>query len=107
MRCAPFRRGLSLRTTKRAVGSPATPPVPGGRWSAVVDNIMTGAATSSVLGFGWTGEAAGARRTVPPVNTVKGTGLPIAGFGAPVGVGVGMGADQLQGSGVVRIRIAA
>ena len=74
----------------------------------MVDNIMTGAATSSVLGFGRTGEAAGARRTAPAVHTVKGTGLPIAGFGAPVGVvGVGMGADQLQGSGVVRVRIAA
>ncbi len=71
------------------------------------DYMTIGAATSSVLGLSRTEEAAVARRTVPPVQTVKGTGLPFVGFGTPVGVaGAGMGADQLQGIGVVRIRIA-
>ena len=74
----------------------------------MIDNITIGAATSPVLGLGWTGEAAGARCAVPPVHTVKGTGLPFVGHGTPVGVvGVGMGADQLQGSGVIRVRTAA
>ena len=69
------------------------------------DFIKIGAATSPVLGFGWTGEAAGARHTAPPVNTVKGTGLPFVGLGALVGVGVR--ADQVQGTGVDRMPIAA
>ena len=69
------------------------------------DIIMIGTATSPVVGFCWTGEAAGARRTAPPVQTVKGTGLPFVGGGTPVSVG--MGADQLQGIGVDRIRTAA
>jgi hypothetical protein len=73
-----------------------------------VKNLMTfGAATSPVLGFGWTGEAAGARRTVPPVHTVQGTGLPIAGPDAYVGVvGLGMRAVQVQGIGVDRAKAA-
>jgi len=70
----------------------------------VNDFIMIGAATSPVLGFCWTGEAAGAPRTAPPVHTVKGTSLSFVG-GTPVSVG--MGADQLQGIGVDRIRTAA
>ena len=69
------------------------------------DFITIGAATSPVLGFDWIGEAAGARRTVPPVHTVKGTGLPFVGLGTSVGVG--MRADQLQGIGVDRIETAA
>ena len=69
------------------------------------DFITIDAATSPVLGFCWTGEAAGARRTNPPVHTVKGTGLSFVGAGTPVGVR--MGADQLQGIGVDRIRTAA
>jgi hypothetical protein len=71
----------------------------------VNDFITIGAATSPVLGFDWTAEAAGARRTVPPVHTVKGTGLPFVGLGTSVGVG--MRADQLQGIGVDRIETAA
>ena len=71
------------------------------------DFITIGAATSPVLGFVWAGEAAGARRTVPPVHTVKGTGLPFVGLDALVGVGVGMRADQVQGIGVDRTRTAA
>lgn len=72
-------------------------------------NLVTfGAATSPVLGFGWTGEAAGARRTVPPVHPVTGTGLPIAGPDAYVGVvSLGMRADQVQGIGVDRVKVAA
>jgi hypothetical protein len=83
--------------------------VPARREVTAVSDFMTiGAATSPVVGFGWTGEAAGARRTVPPVNTVKGTGLPVVGCGALVGVvAVGMGADQVQGIGVDRVRTAA
>lgn len=69
-------------------------------------------ATSLVLGSSRTGEAAVARRTVPPVHTVKGTGLPFAGlgatsFGTVAVVGGAMGPDQVQGTGVVRVRIAA
>jgi hypothetical protein len=71
----------------------------------VNDYITIGAATSPVLAFSWTGEAAGARRTAPPVHTVKGTGLPFVSGGTLVGVG--MRADQLQGIGVDRIRTAA
>jgi len=71
----------------------------------VNDFITIDAATSPVLGFNWTEEAAGARRAVPPVQTVKGTGLPFVSGGTPVGVV--MGADQLQGIGVDRIRTAA
>jgi hypothetical protein len=71
-----------------------------------VNDISTiGAATSPVLSFYWIGEAAGARRTAPPVHTVKGTGLPFVSGGTSVGVV--MGADQLQGIGVDRIRTAA
>jgi hypothetical protein len=70
----------------------------------VKDFITIDAATSPVLGFCRTEEAASVRRTVPPVYTVKGTGLPFVG-GTPVGVV--MGADQLQGIGVDRIRTAA
>jgi hypothetical protein len=71
-----------------------------------VKNLITiCAATSPAQDFRWTGEAAGARRTVPPVYAVKGTGLPFASLGTPVGV-VGMGADQLQGIGVDRARTA-
>jgi hypothetical protein len=74
----------------------------------VNDFIKIGAATSPVLGFGRIGEAATARCAVPPVHKVKGTGLPFAGVGTHVGVvGVGMGADQLQGMGVDRITAAA
>ena len=69
------------------------------------DFITIDAATSPVLGFRWTGEAAGARRTAPAVHTVKGTGLSFVGGGTPVSVA--MGADQLQGIGVDRIRTAA
>jgi hypothetical protein len=72
------------------------------------DISMIGTATSSVLGSIWTGEAASARCTVPPVRPVKGTSLPIAGGGARFGgVEVLMGADQLQGTGVDRVRAAA
>jgi hypothetical protein len=75
--------------------------------TAVNDYMTIGAVTSPVLGFHWTGEAAGARCTLPPVDAVKGTGLPIAGFGALLGVVVaGMGADQAQGTGVDRVRTA-
>jgi hypothetical protein len=73
----------------------------------VIDISTISATTSPVLGFGWTGEAAGARRTVPPVTTVKGTGLPFASLGTVGVVGVAMGADQFQGTGVDRVRIAA
>ena len=72
------------------------------------DFMTIGAVTSPVLGFYGTEEAAGARRTVPPVNTVKGTSLPIVGFGALLGVvAAGMRADQVQGIGVDRVRTAA
>jgi hypothetical protein len=71
----------------------------------VKDYITIDAAASPVLGFCRTEEAAGVRRTVPPVQTVKGTGLPFVGRGTPVGAV--MGADQLQGIGVDRIRTAA
>jgi hypothetical protein len=72
------------------------------------DFMTIDAVASHVLGFGWTGEAAGARRTVPPVTTVKGTDLPFADLGALVGaVSVGMGADQVQGTGVDRIPTGA
>ena len=74
----------------------------------MIDNITIGAATSPVLGLGRTGEIAGARCMAPPVHPVKGTGLPFVGHGTPVGVvGVGTWADQLQGSGVIRVRTAA
>ena len=73
----------------------------------MIKNITIGAATSPVLGSGWTGEAAGARRTVPPVTTVKGTGLPFASLGTVGVLGGGMGAVQVQGIGVARTRIAA
>ncbi len=73
----------------------------------MIDNIMIGVTTSPVLGSCWTGEVATARRTAPPVHTVKGTGLPFASLGAVGVVGVAMGPDQVQGTGVVRIRIAA
>ena len=69
------------------------------------DFITIDTATSPVLGFRWTEEAAGARRTVPPVHTVKGTGLSFVGAGTPVGVVIG--ADQLQGIGVDRMPTAA
>ena len=77
-----------------------------------MNNMTICAATSLVLGSGRTGEAAVARRTVPPVQTVNGTGLPFAGFDATrfraVGVvGGAMGPDQVKGTGVVRVRIAA
>ena len=72
----------------------------------MIDYITIGAATSPVLGHGRIGEAAGVRRTVPSATTVKGTGLPFASLGT-VGVrGVAMGTDQLQGTGVGRVRTA-
>lgn len=75
------------------------------------DFITIGAATSPVLGYDWAGGAADVRRTVPPVHTAKGTGLPIGGFGADFrtsGVAVVvMGADQVQGTTAVRIRTVA
>lgn len=72
------------------------------------DYIKIGAETSPVLGFGRIGEVAAERCAAPPVRKVKGTGLPFAGVGTHVGVvGVGMGADQLQGMGVDRITAAA
>lgn len=78
----------------------------------MIDNMTIGAATSLVLGSGRTGEAVDARRTVPPVDAVKGTGLPFAGFGTTsfgcMGVvGGGTEPDQVHGTGVVRVRIAA
>ena len=71
----------------------------------MVDFMTISVATSPVLGYGWIGEAASARRTVPPVCTVKGTGLPFAALGTVGAVGVAMGTDQLQGTGVDRSRI--
>jgi hypothetical protein len=71
----------------------------------VNDFITIDAATSPVLGFCWTGEATGAPRLAPPVHAVKGTGLPFVSGGTPVAVA--MGADQLQGIGVDRIKTAA
>ena len=62
-----------------------------------------GAVTSPVLGYSWTGEAARVRRTVPPVRKVEGTGLPFAGFGTSGVTVLGMGADQVQRSVVIRI----
>ena len=65
------------------------------------DFITNGAATSPVLVSGRSGEAAGARRTVPPVHKVEGTGLPIGGFGTGfVASGVAVvltGADRVRG----------
>ena len=69
------------------------------------DFMTIGPATSPVLGLGWTGEAAGARCTAPPVQTVKGTGLPFVGRTALAGIV--MKADQAQGTGVIRVRLAA
>ena len=71
------------------------------------DFITIDAATSPVLGFCWTGEAAGARRTNPAVHTVKGTGLPTGSFGASGVAVVVMGADQVQRATAVRIRTVA
>jgi hypothetical protein len=88
----------------------------------VNDLIMVGAATSPVLDL-MTGAVVAERRCVPPVATVKGTGLPFgtreggpsvptfertrplfAGTGAPVGaLGVDgvMGADQVQTTALI------
>lgn len=76
-----------------------------------MNDLMTiGAATSPVLDYHWAGEAAGARRTVPPVRRVKGIGLPLAGVGTRLGavgvVGV-VDADQVQWDAFVRIPTAA
>jgi hypothetical protein len=65
----------------------------------VIDIIANGAATSTVLSHGWAGEAAVARRTVPPVHKAEGTGVPTASFGTRVA----MGADLVQGE-VARVR---
>jgi hypothetical protein len=73
----------------------------------VSDFISIGAATSPVLGRDPAGEAAAARRTVPPVTTVKGTGLPIGGFGTSGVAVVLMGADQVQGATTARIQAVA
>ena len=66
------------------------------------DFITIGAATSPVLVSGRSGEAASARRTVPPVQKVEGTGLPIGGFGTGfVASGVAVvltGADRVRGA---------
>src|SRR5215217_8246876 len=108
MHCAPFGPGLSLRATNRAARSQATSVLTRREVTAVNDFMTIGAVTSPALGCYGTGEAAGARRTAPPVNTVKGTSLPIVGFGALLGVvAAGMGADQVQGIGVDRVRTAA
>ena len=66
---------------------------------------MFGAATFPVLGYGWTGEATGARRTVPPVFQVDGTGLPIDGRTSRMR-GLGTGADQVQRTAVA-VRVPA
>jgi hypothetical protein len=88
----------------------------------VNDLIVVGAATSPVLGQR-TGAVAVERRCVPPVSTVKGTGLPFgtleggptvltfertrppfAGAGAPVGalgVDVVMAADQVRTTALI------
>jgi hypothetical protein len=78
--------------------------VSGRRWSAVIDNKMKDAATSSVL-TQWTGEAVVARRTCSPVQTFDGTGLSIAGVTdlriTAGGHRASAMADQFQGTGVV------
>jgi hypothetical protein len=70
----------------------------------VTNYITIGAATSPALSQGWTGEAAVARRTVPSVVTVKGTGLPISGFGARRAAGVLMGADRVRETVTVAVQ---
>lgn len=69
------------------------------------DFMTIGPATSPVLSLGWTGEAAGARRTARPIQAVKGTSLPVVGRTALAGVV--MEADQAQGTGVFRVRPTA
>ncbi len=75
------------------------------------DFITNVAATSPVLVSGRSGEAAGARRTVPPVPKVEGTGLPIGGFGigfVASGVAVVLtGADRVRGATTVRMPAVA
>lgn len=69
-------------------------------------NYQNTAATSSVLKLR-TGEAVVARRTVPPVRKLDGTGLPFVAVttdprSTALGVGAGsVMADQFQGIGVV------
>jgi hypothetical protein len=93
------------------------------RWSAVNDQIMVGAATSSVLSQRTGVVVVVERLCAPPVSTVNGTGLPFgmreggpsvptfertrppfAGAGTPVGAlgidGV-MGADQVQATALI------
>ncbi len=66
----------------------------------MIDFVTNGAATSAALSYGWAGEAAVARRTVPPTLKVEGTALPIAGRTT----GVFMGADQAQRAEAARVR---
>jgi len=77
----------------------------------VNDFVTIGAATSLVLGRDRAREAADVRRTVPPVHTAKGTGLPIGAFGTGFDTGgvavVLMGADQVQRATTVRVPAVA